>query len=160
MIRIHIFDLPGGGQRRMYENLVSVGAPKESNTNADKASNQLVQFFLRKFFEKNPGKMPKSKFSKFLLDGKVGTQTTQGIGIFQTHARNAGTPLFVDSRVSVPLGINVPGTGMRWTIHALNSFFFLRFGEAAFNNLFANSEISKEAPELSAELVAEEQLLA
>ena len=162
MIQIHVFDLGGGKTRRMYENLVPVGNLRSGdNTNKDRASNQLVQFFLRKFFERRPGQTPATatKSKSFLLDGKVGTQTVEGIHRFQAANRQAGAPLFDDSRVSVPIGINVPGTQMRWTIHALNSFFVKRFGEEEFNNLFANREIAREAPELAAELVAEEQLL-
>jgi hypothetical protein len=162
MIRTHIFDLGGGKTRRMYENLVPVGAVRRGdNTNRDKASNQLAQFFLRKFFETRPGQTPATAAGtrKFLLDGKIGTQTVEGIHRFQAAARQAGQPLFDDSRVSVPIGVTVPGTQVRWTIHALNSFFVKHFGEEEFDNLFANPEIAREAPELAAELVREEQLL-
>jgi hypothetical protein len=162
MIQIHVFDLGGGKTRRMYENLVPVGSLRGGDgTNKDRASNQLVQFFLRKFFESRPGLTPlgPGKTRKFLLDGKVGTQTVEGIHRFQEANRQAGAPLFDDSRVSVPIGVNVPGTQMRWTIHALNSFFLKTQGEEKFNNLFANPEIQAEAPELATELVREEQLL-
>jgi hypothetical protein len=162
MIRTHIFDLGGGKTRRMYENLVPVGALRRGdNTNQDRASNQLVQFFLRKFFETRPAQTPPTAGGArtFLLDGKVGGQTVEGINRFQAAAQQAGQPLFDDSRVSVPIGVNVPGTQARWTIHALNSFFVKQFGEEEFDNLFANPEIAREAPELAAQLVAEEQLL-
>jgi len=160
MIRVHFFELPGRTQR-MYENLVPTGAPGPSNTNRDRASNQLVQFFLRKFFAKHPELMPKGPpgSTGFLLDGKVGSQTIEGIGRFQVHARNAGTPLITDSRVSVATDVVVPGTkATRWTIHALNSFYILRSGETDFDRLFENKEIQSEAPELALELLREEQL--
>lgn len=157
MIRITIFDVRGRKQR-MYENLVPVGMPRRGDgANTDLASNQLVQFFLRKFFQKKPGLLPRG--TTFLLDGKVGPQTIDGINRFQTLERNAGVPLFLDSRVNVPTGINVPGTGMRWTIHTLNSFFIRSEGEDAFNRLFQNPEILANAPVLAAELALQERLL-
>lgn len=162
MITIRIFDLGGGKTRRVYENLVPVGTRRaRDNANTDEASNQLVQFFLRKFFDGRPGLVPPGpgKTKRFLLDGKVGGQTVEGIARFQAFAKRSGIPLFDDARVSVAAGINVPGTQNRWTIHALNSFFHSAVGEKEFNNLFANDEISKEAPALAAELVREEQLL-
>lgn len=160
MIKIHLFDLGGGKTRRVYENLVPVGKVRTGDsTNQDRASNQLVQFFLRKFFAGRPGLMPPAKTKGFLLDGKVGPQTVEGIHTFQAFAARSGIPLFDDSRVSVPTGVNVPGTQMRWTIHGLNSFALPALGEREFNRLFANPEIAKEAPELAAELVREEQLL-
>ncbi len=163
MIMINPFDVGGGKTQRMYENLVAVGSPRAGeNTNRDLASNQLVQFFLRKFFAKHPELFPAgSKNGRtFLLDGKVGPQTLNGITAFQTHAIRSGFPLFPDSRVSVPIGVNVPGTQMRWTIHALNSFYKLKSGETDFDRLFLNKEIEREAQQLHNELVLREQELA
>ena len=88
MIRINLFDVgPGKPTQRMYENLVPVGAlalHAGSNTNRDRASNQLVQFFLRKFFGKHPELLPPGppQSNGFLLDGKVGGQTVEGIKRF------------------------------------------------------------------------------
>ena len=65
----------------------------------------------------------------------------------------------MDSRVSVATGVTIPGTQKRWTIHALNSFYILRSGETDFDRLFANPEINAKAPELTSELLREEQLL-
>jgi hypothetical protein len=163
MIRINVFVLPDGTKRRVYENLVPVGAPRaRDNTNRDRASNQLVQFFLRKFFGRHPELLPKGPpgSTGFLLDGKVGPQTIAGISRFQVFAKKQGFPLIPDSRVSVPTGVMVPGTGFRWTIHALNTAFFRSAGETAFNRLFLNQEIEAEAPELHSQLVFEEQRLA
>lgn len=161
MIRIQVFDV-GGTKKRVYENLVPVGTLRPGdNTNRDLASNQLVQFFLRTFFRRHPELFPRgsARSSVFLLDGQVGEQTVTGINRFQVFARRSGIPVLLDSRVSVATGINVPGTGNRWTIHALNSLFLSSEGQMAFDNLFANPEIQAEAPELAAELVREEQLL-
>jgi hypothetical protein len=162
VIRIKMFDIGGGQTRRMYENLVPVGALRGGDgTNQDTASNQLVQFFLRKFFAKHPELLPSgpARTRGFLLDGKVGPQTITGINRFQSFASKGGFPIIVDSRVSVATGVNVPGTEVRWTIHALNSFYALRSGETDFDSLFANKEIEAEAPELQADLIREEQLL-
>jgi hypothetical protein len=163
MIRINVFALPDGTKRRMYENLVPVGAVRaRENTNQDRASNQLVQFFLRKFFGRHPELLPKGppRSTGFLLDGKVGPQTIAGISRFQVFAKQRGFPLIPDSRVSVATGVTVPGTGFRWTIHALNSFFLKIAGEKEFDRLFLNREIEAQAPELHAQLVFEEQRLA
>lgn len=146
---------------RVYENLRSVGAVRTGeNTNADKASNQLVQFFLRAFFKRNPGLLPTlPKKSGFLLDGRVGLQTIEGINRFQIAVRQSGFPLVTpDQRVSVASGNFVPGTQSRWTIHALNSFYAFKSGETDFNTLFANQAILNEAPELAAELLEKEPL--
>jgi hypothetical protein len=162
MIRIQFFDLPGGKRQRIYENLVAVGAPKSGETtNTDRASIQLVQFFLRKFFAKHPElrKQLPGPSGKFLLDGKVGQQTIAGIDLFQSFFRTRGFPIIEDARVSVPIGRAVPGTEKRWTIHALNVFYFLRSGETDFDSLFVNPEIVAEAPELAAELTLEEAKL-
>ena len=160
MIRIQFFDTPNGVRRRMYENLVPVGLPRPAErTNQDLASNQLVQFFLRKFFQKHPELLPRtsSRSNAFLMDGKVGPQTLEGINRFQTFQHRRGVPLFLDQRVSVPLGVNVPGTQKRYTIHLLNSVFFKLAGEDEFNNLAQNQEIRNEAPELAGELVRAEE---
>jgi len=162
MIKIHVFDLGGGKTRRTYENLVPVGAVRAGdNTNRDRASNQLVPFFLRKFYARHPELLPPGppNSNGFLLDGKVGPQTVEGIHRFQLANLQAGLPLIVDSRVSVATGVFIPGTQTRWTLHALNSFYALRSGATDFDRLFANPEISAKAPELAAELVREEQLL-
>jgi hypothetical protein len=156
MMRIKDFDLPGGGRRRVYENLVAVGALKPGEgTNSDRASNQLVQFFLRTFFRRHTAISPTGG-RKFLLDGKVGQQTLEGIARFQQFARSSGIPLFPDTRVSVATGINVPGTSVRFTIHALNSFGLTILGQAGMDNLFLNPEIISEAPELASELAREQ----
>jgi hypothetical protein len=42
---------------------------------------------------------------------------------------------------------------MRWTIHALNSWYMSSVGEPAFDRLFLNKEIATMAPELAEELV-------
>ena len=65
----------------------------------------------------------------------------------------------LDQRVSVPLGVTVPGTQKRFTIHLLNSFFFRVAGEEEFNNLPQNQEIRNEASELAGELTLAEQQL-
>ena len=161
MVRIQLFDV-NGTKKRVYENLVPVGALRHGDgTNQDIASNQLVQFFLRTFFRRRPALFPRgsARTSVFLLDGKVGDQTVTGISRFQSFAQRSGIPVLQDSRVSVANGVNVPGSGNRWTIHALNSFFLADEGQAAFDTLFANREIVAEAPELAAELIREEQLL-
>jgi hypothetical protein len=161
MIRIQPFDLPGGGKKRVYENRVPVGVGRPGDSsNKDLASNQLVQFFLRTFFKKHPEIMPTipGKGRVFLLDGKPGTQTVEGIARFQAFATRSGIPLINDSRVSVATGVNVPNSGARWTIHALNSFFVSIAGQKEFDNLFLNKEIEAEAPQLHTELVLEEQL--
>ena len=160
MIRIQNFDVPGKGKKRVYENLVSVGVGRAGDSpNTDLASNQLVQFFLRTFFKKNPELMPTipGKGRVFLLDGKPGTQTVEGITRFQAFATRSGIPLINDSRVSVATGVNVPNSGKRWTIHALNSFFVSIEGQEKFDNLFLNKEIEAEAKQLHNELVLEEQ---
>jgi hypothetical protein len=164
MIRIQMFDTPAGLRRRMYENLVPVGKPRPAErTNQDLASNQLCQFFLRKFFQKQPALLPRSssRSNVFLIDGKAGPQTLEGINRFQSFQHSRGVPLFLDQRVSVPLGVNVPGTQKRYTIHLLNSVFFALAGEEEFNNLSQNQEIRNEASELAGELVrAEEEVSA
>jgi hypothetical protein len=160
MIRIQNFDVPGGGKRRMYENRVSVGVGRSGDSsNTDKASNQLVQFFLRTFFKKHPDLLPTipGKGREFLLDGQPGRQTVEGINRFQAFATRIGIPLINDSRVSVATGVNVPNSGKRWTIHALNSFFISIAGQKEFDNLFLNKEIEAEAKLLHNELVLEEQ---
>ena len=150
----------GGKPAKLYENLIPVGASRGDNTNAARACNQLVQFLLRRFFERRPDLLPPLPGrTGFPIDGKVGGQTVTGIHVFQDHFRKAGTPLFDDSRVSVPLGKFVPGTGNFRTMHALNAFARVVMGDAAFDSLFSNREINREAPELTGELVAEELLL-
>lgn len=146
----------------MYENLVPVGAPRGDDTNTDRASNQLVQFFLRKFFERKPELFPRGSGGarEFLLDGKVGPQTIEGIRRFQLSRRQGGIPVLVDARVSVAQGITIDSAGNRWTIHLLNSdFLVLSSTEEEFNSLFLHPEINSEAPELASELAREEQLL-
>jgi hypothetical protein len=146
----------------MYENLFPVGALRPGdNTNKNRTSNQLVQFFLRKFFLKHPeqaGPVPLPT-GRFTLDGGVGQQTLTGIAVFQAFARKRGLSVLEDTRVSVATGVFVPGTQFRWTIHALNSFYALRSGATDFDRLFENKEIQAEAPQLALELAQEEQLL-
>jgi hypothetical protein len=162
MIELKLFETPSGQTRRMYENRVPVGARQGDNTtNTDLASNQLVQFFLRVFYRHNQGLLrqlpPTRSGDGFLLDGDVGAQTIAGIKLFQFHVRNRGIPLIVDSRVSVADGILIPGTEHRWTIHALNSIYISL--EKDHDKLFENAEIRSKAPQLTKELLLEEQLL-
>jgi hypothetical protein len=158
MIKINPVVFGGVKRGRFYENLVPVGVSRGDNTNTDKLSNQLVQFFLRKFFGRNPQLLPPGppRSSGFLLDGKVGPQTIEGINRFQQSMRKVGTVLINDSRVSVATDLFIGTTTTRWTIHALNTFAMVVMGDAAFNNLFKDEEINAEAPELSQELVRRE----
>jgi len=162
MIRIRPRPNSTNGMTRLYENLVPVGQPRgNDNTNTDLASNQLVQVFLRLFFTKRPQLAPKTAggSTRFLIDGKVGIQTINGISIFQEFIKKGGTPLIKDSRVSVPIGDFVPGTAIFWTIHALNAQCFIDFGAVAFNGLSLNPVLATTAPQLALELLQEEQLL-
>lgn len=162
MVKIQPLSPAGGtGLGRLYRTTVPVGQPRGrgDGTNSDVRDVQLVQFFLRVFFRKKPELMPKLPGrSGFLIDGKVGTQTVEGIHRFQDDFGNHGKLLFDDSRVSVALGKHVPGTTAFWTIDALNAFAFVTLGAKQFNSLFSNSEINAEAPELTVNLVNEEQL--
>ena len=162
MIRIR--PRPGSNISRFYENLVPVGQPRfaNDNTNTDQASNQLVQFFLKMFFGRRPELTPRTAAGTpvFLLDGQVGTQTIKGIKIFQDFTLRNGNPLINDSRVSVAIGNTVPGTATFWTIHAMNGQFVLDFGKEQFETLSFNPVLATVAPQLTLELLQEEQLLA
>jgi hypothetical protein len=155
------------GLTRVYEIKFPVGTPKirGDNTNSNRACIQLVQFFLRDFYDTHPQLRKKLQGApgRFLLDGKVGPQTVSGIAVFQQHSRSTKVEtvnVINDARVSVPIGATVPGTEFRWTIHALNLFFAAQTKNAAtFASLFLNPAISTEAPELSAELTKAELLL-
>ena len=151
-------DSVSGTVHRMYENGVAVGSGG-GGTNTDRASNQLVQFFLRAFFANHPALLPRAprRATGFLLDGKVGEQTVSGILAFQRYFRNDGYPIAVDGRVSVAAGDMIPGARSRWTIHVLNLYYKEHARtKADFPHLWLNPEIQAEAPELAAELMSKQ----
>lgn len=167
MIRLNTFLEPrapsfDSGLGRSYENRVPVGLPRaRADINTDRASNQLVQFFLRTFFRARPELLPKPPPGRtgFLLDGIVGNQTIEGIARFQTNRKKAGFHIFTDGVVSVATGDFVPETNVFWTIHLLNIFARNELGDKEFDHLFLNKEIEAEALELFTELVFAEQKL-
>jgi hypothetical protein len=126
------------------------------------ADNQLVQLFLRHFYILNPAlfkKLPKppgGKAQEIVLDGKVGSQTIEGITEFQRDViRTGGSGEYVDGRVSIPWsGLRVVNSKHVFTIIQLNLFFFNSDTEnKAFNaNLEDHPIVKSSLPELVAEL--------
>lgn len=150
------------GLPRVYRTTVPVGQVigRADGTNGDVRDIQLVQFFLRVFFKKHTDIMPRLPGKAgFLIDGKVGNQTIQGIHRFQAKFGQQGKVLMDDSRVSVAKGVFVPNTKLFWTIDALNAFAFTSLGATEFNNLFKNKEINAEAKQLADNLTEQELLL-
>jgi hypothetical protein len=121
---------------------------------------QLVQLFLREFYEKQPilfKKLPKPAGRSepaISLDGKVGLQTIAGITEFQKFViQQGGSGAFVDGRVSVPTGFRVAGSRHIFTIIQLNFAFFNDPANKAFNdNLEDHPVVKASLPELAADL--------
>ena len=124
------------------------------------ADNQLVQLFLREFYNSRPAlfkKLPKPTTDRttqsILIDDKVGPQTIVGISVFQKEViRLGGSAVFQDGVVSVPKGLRVAGTNHIFTIVQLNGFFFQNRVHAPFIENLEDHPFVKVLPELSADL--------
>lgn len=120
---------------------------------------QLVQFFLRQFFLKQPElfrKLPKSRKNASALvtiDGKFGPQTAAGIVEFQKAVRARGNPIHVDGIVNVAHSVNSSITNTQYTILFLNLFFskFIATPEAVLD-VENHPDVMAFAPELRSEL--------
>lgn len=130
---------------------------------------QLVQFFLRQFFNEHPerfAKLPKTRINAsngFTIDGVCGRQTEAGIVDFQRFlvARGFRTQP-VDGLVNVATSKVSRITNSQYTIFTLN-LFFNAFGDMPefLQNLENHPDVIQSAPELQAELAVarvEEQI--
>src|SRR5262245_29393490 len=149
-----------GSLTAVYVNETPVGNGSDNKRIADV---QLVQLFLREFFDKHPElfkKLPKVRGNSepaIALDGKVGPQVIAGITEFQKFViRQGRSGSIVDGRVSVEHSFRVAGTNHVFTIFQLNRFFFNEPANKAFNdNLEEHPVVKAKLPELQAELASE-----
>jgi hypothetical protein len=142
-------------------NDISVGL---GGNNYRRADVQLVQFFLKQFYDKHPEifyKLPRSSANRFMIDGICGGQTTSGIRYFQDYQRNGGggQPLAVDGLVDVCNKDSPISTISRtlYTILSLNDW-FQKYGDGREHNanLERHPDIIRYAPELRMELALQQ----
>lgn len=141
-------------------NDISVGL---KGNNYRRADVQLVQFFLKQYYDKHPDrfrKLPRSSANRFMIDGICGGQTTSGIWHFQQFQRNGGVSIAVDGLVDVCNNDSPYSTisQTRYTILHLNRW-FLKFGDGREHNanLERHPDIIRYAPELQAELAMQQR---
>lgn len=128
--------------------------------NKKRSDIQLVQFFLKQFYQRHPelfALLPqtKSKAATIVIDGKYGKQTEMGITFFQKYVRKNGVPIKVDGLVNVAHSLTGPVSNTVYTIHRLNLYFKHNGeGKEHHGKLENHPDIIYYAPELSNELAA------
>lgn len=143
-------------------NDISVGL---GGNNYRRSDVQLVQFFLKQFYDKHPeifGKLPKSSANKFMIDGICGSQTTSGIRYFQHYQKEGNMSIAADGLVDV-CNNQSPFSTISHTVYTilhLNGW-FQKNGEGREHNahLETHPDIVRYAPELRAELAAQQFLV-
>lgn len=132
-------------------NAISVG---KNGNNARRPDVQLVQFFLRKFYEQQPYLRQVSGLTEIKIDGIAGKKTAQGILYFQNAFAGTGKSITPDGLVSVITNLGVSGiTRSVYTIVHLNRYFQMQGeGKEHYMHLENHPDIKAFAPELRAEL--------
>lgn len=148
-----ILTSPNGTSAFYTVNETSVG---KGGNNSRRADIQLVQFFLKQFYAKNPElfkRLPGSYTGRFAIDGICGGQTQTGILLFQQKMRGEGNAIGIDGLVDAPKGWRASITKMNYTIQWLNKW-FKENGEGTehYETLENHPDIVAGAPELKAEL--------
>lgn len=135
-------------------NETSVG---KGGNNTRRADVQLVQFFLKQFFAKNPElfkRLPVNHTGGFAIDGICGGQTNTGILLFQQKMHAEKWAIGIDGLVDVPKGLTSSISRRHYTICWLNKW-FKDNGEGTehYETLENHPDIKASAPELRTELI-------
>lgn len=153
-------NMDGSEMLEITINDISIGL---GGNNYRRADVQLVQFFLKQFYDKHPeifSKLPRSSAGRFVIDGICGGQTTSGIRQFQKSQRDNGALIAVDGLVDVCSSDSPVSSISRtvYTILHLNGW-FQKFGEGREHcaNLEKHPDILEYAPELQAELAVQQR---
>lgn len=137
-------------------NEISVG---KNGNNYRRADVQLVQFFLRDWYKRNPGQhhhLPQSSRGKLIkIDGICGNTTNSAIYGLQKFIRSDGGNIVADGLVDVAHSTLSTITSSVYTIHYLNRI-FRKYGDGNehHGNLENHPDIIAYAPELQSELKA------
>ena len=137
----------------MYLTINGTTVGKNGN-NRVRTDVQLVQFFLKKFYEQQPYIRQLSGLSGIKIDGIAGSQTAKGILWFQKANLGTGKSVTADGLVNVmtPSGVS-PTQHTVYTIVHLNVYFRKQGeGNEHYRNLEKHPDIIAYAPELHAEL--------
>ena len=126
-------------------------------SNARKADVQLIQFFLKQFFARNPrlfAQLPRTKSGKFLIDGDCGAQTRSGIWVYQTYEQKRGNGVYPDGVVDPATSYANPNSIHSYTILLLNDWFAQNVDVdfTYYGSLENHPDIRRDAPELRKEL--------
>lgn len=144
--------IPNGGKTwHLYVNATSVGT---NGNNSVRTDIQLVQFFLKKFYEREPYLRQMSGLTGVKIDGKSGPKTAKGILWFQKAHAGLGNSIAADGLVDVITSTGLtPNHHTVYTIIHLNSYFREKGqGRETFDKLENHPDIITYAPELHAEL--------
>jgi hypothetical protein len=116
---------------------------------------QLVQFFLVKFFRRNPEERPWG-VAPLYIDGFYGPITARHIKTFQDYTRNMGYSIYSDGRVDPanPSGVSTISHTVYTILHLNSGFKFSDPDQGYFDHLEDHPEIIAFAPELRAALLA------
>ena len=115
---------------------------------------QLVQFFLRKFYEQQPYVRKLAGITEIKIDGIAGPTTAKGILWFQKANEGSGKSITADGLVNVmaPSGVSATKHTVYTIVH-LNVYFRKQGqGKEHYQNLERHPDIIAYAPELHAEL--------
>ena len=142
-----------GDHKLWYFTLNAISVGKNGN-NTRRSDVQLVQFFLKKFYEQQPYLRQVSGLSGIKIDGIAGEKTAKGIWWFQHANSGIGNSIKVDGLVSVMLGNGISSISSTvYTILHLNRYFQMQGdGKEHHRNLEKHPDIIENAPELVAEL--------
>ena len=141
-----------GKTMHLTVNTITVG---KNGNNTRRADVQLVQFFLKKFYEHSAPARQMSGIKEIKIDGIAGNKTIAGIYWFQKYRSMNGSYLKVDSLVSIMTNFTGGSaiTGTAYTIADLN-IYFRNYGEGKEHSehLENHPDIIQYAPELKSEL--------
>jgi len=136
-------------------NETSVG---KGGNNRKRSDIQLIQFFLKQFYDQNPALFAllpptKKRHSVVVIDGVYGSQTEAAILLFQKDVKARGSSVKVDGLVDVATGLRSVNSKTQFTIMFLNFFFMTRGeGKEHHGKLENHPEVFAFAPELAGEL--------